>query len=150
MGRMNQRVDAYCVVIEDDQLLMVRTLEGSRPTWKLPGGPVAFGEAPRIAASRALEEQTGFTATVAEQPYHVASRIMKPSGRSARNGGEELHTIGFYFRARTSSGTLTHATDGITDRAQWFALSELPRNRVRPVSKALDEAGVAWTERAPR
>jgi 8-oxo-dGTP diphosphatase len=60
------RVRAVAVVIERDELLVIRRRKGGREYTVLPGGGVETGESPEEACLRELYEETGLRGVVWE------------------------------------------------------------------------------------
>ena len=58
---------AVCVCFDGDRVLLMRRRRADREYTVLPGGGVQSGEAPRQAAVRELEEETGLRGVVVEE-----------------------------------------------------------------------------------
>jgi ADP-ribose pyrophosphatase YjhB (NUDIX family) len=140
---MDLRVSAYAVIVdEDDRLLLAHWVQGRRAAWTMPGGGLEPGEDPEEATRREVREETGYKVTV-DQLLGIHSRVI-PAGRRLADSVEPLHTLRIVYRAHIIGGRLRNETDGSTDRADWFPLSEVPRlQRVKLVDIALEMAGLA-------
>ena len=99
-----------CRVLAFDQggrLLLIRHSYGSG-NWMLPGGGIARGEAPLLAARRELAEETGCIlrdalvhAVLEEQLYGTTNRVHLIAGRAEgqpRPDGREIIELGFFGR----------------------------------------------------
>jgi uncharacterized protein (TIGR00725 family) len=96
-------------------LLAKRPREPFEGLWALPGGKIAKGEDPRMAAGRELLEETGYIAPPAALTY-----FRKYDGFDRDPRG---HAISHVFRV--DSLALTHCRTGETATA-WFAPDALP------------------------
>jgi 8-oxo-dGTP diphosphatase len=74
---------ARCILYRDDQYLLAvhnRFRHLSRQRWGLPGGQVEWGEAPRVAAVREIEEELEVRVTdlieVGAYPYKQAMHMV--------------------------------------------------------------------------
>ena len=141
---MDLRVAAYAVIVdEDDRVLLAHWNEGRRGAWTMPGGGLEPGEEPERAARREVREETGYRVAI-EQLLGIHSRVIPPGRRLTPGLTEPLHTLRIVYRARVVGGRLRNETDGSTDRAEWFPLSEVPSlQRVKLVDIALEMAGLA-------
>lgn len=140
---MDLRVAAYAVIVDaDDRLLLAHWNEGRRAAWTMPGGGLEPGEEPERAARREVREETGYKVAI-DELLGIHSRVI-PAGRRLTPGVTgPLHTLRIVYRAHITGGRLRNETDGSTDRAEWFALSEVSAlQRVKLVDIALEMAGV--------
>lgn len=88
----------------------------SRGEWTLPGGGIEFGEHPEEAAVREVLEETGFEVKLTGLA-HVDSIVF-----NVTEG--KMHAIRFIYRAKILRGSLTHESDGSTDRCEWFNIAD--------------------------
>ena len=140
---MDLRVAAYAVIVDDhDRLLLAHWNEGRRAAWTMPGGGLEPGEDPESAARREVKEETGYRVEI-YRLLGIHSRVIPP-GRRLKTGADlPLHTLRIVYRARITGGRLRNETDGSTDRAEWFPLTEVRAlQRVKLVEIALEMAGI--------
>lgn len=138
---MDLRVAAYAVVIDaDHRILLAHWNEGRRAAWTMPGGGLEPGEDPERAARREVREETGYKVEI-DELLGIHSRVIPPGRRLTPGVTEPLHTLRIVYRAHVIGGKLRNEKDGSTDRAGWFALSEVPGlQRVKLVDIALELA----------
>lgn len=122
-----QRLGAYAVVLQDEQILLTRISPLGYPagTWTLPGGGVDHGESPHDAVRRELYEETGLEAcsvTLADvHDIHVMAL-----GRGDQY--EDYHGVHLLYVVDVVPGTSPHVVEvgGTTDIARWVPLDEVP------------------------
>ena len=144
--RRRIRVAAYAVAADDaGRILLCRTAPGvvAQQTWLLPGGGLAFGEAPEAAVLRELGEEAGLTGEVLRL-LDVNDRLLDridDDGEPVR-----LHAIRIIYQVRVTGGELRDEADGSTDTCQWVApeaaahlhLGDLARRALRLLEAAPD------------
>ncbi|MER7797134.1 NUDIX domain-containing protein [Microbacterium sp. NPDC096154] len=140
---MDMRVAAYCVIVDDEQrVLLTRWIEGRVPAWSLPGGGLEPGEDPADAARREAREETGYEVRL-DGLLGVDSHVIPARKRLAPGAVGPLHALRIVYRATVTGGTLTHELDGSSDMAEWIALSKVRGiERVALVDTALAMAGL--------
>jgi ADP-ribose pyrophosphatase YjhB (NUDIX family) len=122
---MDMRVAAYCVIVDDeDRLLLTRWIEGRVPAWSLPGGGLEPGEDPADAARREVREESGYEVRLGEL-LGIDSHVVPARKRLARGASGPLHALRIVYRATVTGGTLTHEVDGSSDMAEWIPLSKV-------------------------
>jgi 8-oxo-dGTP diphosphatase len=107
------RVVAGVIIRDGTILICQRTRHQSMPLkWEFPGGKIEFGEQPRDALRRELEEELGITAEIGDE----VSRIV----HAYPNGGTvELR----FFAVREYAGELENR---IFKDIQWVNPKDLP------------------------
>lgn len=69
------RVVAALILRDDELLICQRTKHQSLPLkWEFPGGKIEFGEQPRNALQRELEEELGIVAKIGEEVSRIQHR----------------------------------------------------------------------------
>lgn len=117
------RLAAYGVIRRGDRTLLCRVSPGNLGAglWTLPGGGMAFGEAPEAAAVREVEEETGLVARVTGAPS-----IHSDTGAWPFSAGPvSYHTIRFVYPMEAVGGTERREVDGSTDELGWFTPGEI-------------------------
>ena len=116
------RVAAYCLVVQDDRILLCRisaAVPNAVGKWTLPGGGIDFGEDPKDAAVRETLEETGLNVRLTEL-VDINSLVLDGSS-------ERFHGLRVVYRAEVASGELTCEIDGSTDECGWFTVEEAQR-----------------------
>jgi ADP-ribose pyrophosphatase YjhB (NUDIX family) len=123
-----QRFAAYAVATDPDGRVLLTRIAGGYPgagRWHLPGGGTDYGESPGPALLRELVEETGQDAT-------LGVLLGVASHRDAAQLGPEgypidWHGVRAFYLVHVGSPTepKVHDVGGSTDRARWFAPTEL-------------------------
>lgn len=131
------RVNAYGVIVEDGRVLLSRW--AARQAWTLTGGQLDPGETPAEAAARFTFAETGYRIELGRLRW-IDSRVHPPWSERAH----PQHAISLYYDARIVGGELTYPDPVVTqtDKPEWFALTDLPQQRVREVTAALKALGL--------
>jgi len=110
----NPRPAATVLVVQDDQLLLVkRAMEPRAGWWCLPGGFMEIGENTITAAKRELREETGLEVDNL-QFLDFCSMVEGPTG----------HVVVFAFTTIDFSGEVRAGDDA--SEAAFFPLADLP------------------------
>jgi 8-oxo-dGTP diphosphatase len=131
-GRMRVAAYAFCRDAGGRVLLAhIAPSVGVGDVWTLPGGGLAFGEAPATACIRELREETGYIGEVLRL-LDVSDRLFEPAA-----GGERLHAIRVVYLVRIVGGELRDEPDGSTDRAAWFTPAAARRLRLGGLARRM-------------
>lgn len=121
------RVAAYALCTDAGAILLTRIAPGATIAddgkWTLPGGGLDFGEDPRDAGLRELEEETGFEGEI--QELLGIDSIFLPSSYGADGVLHDYHGLRILYRVRIVGGELRDEFDGTTDAARWVPVTEL-------------------------
>ena len=122
------------------RLLLARVSEGpDHGSWTLPGGGVMWGEDPKMAVLREMEEETGLEDLGIVSIAAIYSHVYDPVQDDPLSN---LHHLGIVYHLDLDSYDLKNEKDGTTDLCQWVTESDV---RVLPLTP-LGEFGVnlAW------
>src|SRR4051812_11928493 len=111
------RPDTYsvkCLLVAEEEVLLVRHTYGDRSRWWLPGGRIKRGEAPSAAARRELREELG----VGPPLRAIATWFER----------KRATTTYYCFKAEVAAANLTVNAGEIAE-ARWFPREGLPTHR---------------------
>ena len=126
------RVAAYAIVRDEEERVLlchIHPAVGVGDVWTLPGGGLEFGESPRRAVLRELEEETGFIGEI-DRLVEVDDRVF-----TSRNGADRMHAIRIVYEVRVVGGSLRDELDGSTDTCRWVTSEEALRLRLGELAR---------------
>ncbi|HET8785103.1 MAG TPA: NUDIX domain-containing protein [Candidatus Limnocylindrales bacterium] len=126
------RVAAYAIVRDDqDRVLLchIHPSVGVGDVWTLPGGGLEFGESPRRAALRELQEETGLVGEI-ERLVDVDDRVF-----TSRGSPDRMHAIRIVYDVRIIGGVLRDEPAGSTDTCRWVAPEDALRMRLGELAR---------------
>ena len=114
-------------------LLLVRVADGpDKGNWTLPGGGIKWGEAPKAALLREMEEETGIADILS---FEIRETYSHPYPESAENHYTATHHLGILYNLQLGSLELHDEVDGTTDHAEWFSEAEARALPLVPLGK---------------
>jgi 8-oxo-dGTP diphosphatase len=113
------KVAAVVLITEGGRVLMVkRGVDPQMGKWALPAGYIDYGEDPREAATREVEEETGLVVRI--------TRLIDVLGPDER--GESPASIVILFEGERLGGTLGAHDD--VEQVAFFAPDEIPMDEI--------------------
>lgn len=127
-----QRVAAYAVIVRGGHILLSRLAPYLSATelWTLPGGGIDFGEHPRDAVVREVQEETGLEATAG--PVLLVDSARKHASISRT----DMHSVRIVYDAWVAPDApepRVVEVDGSTVDARWHPVAHVLSGRVSTV-----------------
>ncbi len=126
------------MIVRDGQILLARIAPEIAATemWTLPGGGLDFGEHPRDAVVREVQEETGLVCELGEPLWiGAAHRVLTERDRAAPVGAE-MHSVRIVFEAWVPADApepRVVEVDGSTVDARWHLVADVLSGRVPTV-----------------
>jgi len=116
------RIRAAVILVQDEEILLVRHQKGRDTYWLLPGGGVEYGETATEAARREVTEETGLEVEVGDLAL-VAETLAPDSSR---------HLLHLVFRGHLRGGRLQVGREARLAEARFVPLATLPEMDLHP------------------
>ncbi|HOJ32008.1 MAG TPA: NUDIX hydrolase [Candidatus Hydrogenedentes bacterium] len=116
------RIRVAPIILQDDNILLVRHVKQGKTYWLLPGGGVEYGESVAEALAREVKEETNLDIQVGDLVF-VNDSIPPDRHR---------HVLNLYFLAFVVGGTLRIGDDSNLAELRFMPLAELPHLEFYP------------------
>ena len=120
------RPSAYGIIIKDNNLLLLRQING----YDLPGGGVEFGETPEEAVVREIKEETGMVATH-PRLLGIATSFYLAYGTSYKYyQGVMMYYLCDYADGELSTAGFDEAEQQYAEAPEWLSLEKIDKIRI--------------------
>jgi ADP-ribose pyrophosphatase YjhB (NUDIX family) len=109
------RIRVAPIIVQDEQILLVRHEKNGAAYWLLPGGGVDYGESVGDALIREVKEETNLDVELGEL---VLVNDSIPPDR-------HRHVVNLYFTANVTGGTLRMGTDWNLAEVKWVPFEQV-------------------------
>lgn len=131
-SKMRPRIRVAVVLLSGNQVLLVEHTKDDRSYWLLPGGGLEWGESLHQAATREVEEETGYRVEIGDLQF--VSETLSPDN--------ERHVVHLVLGATVVGGELTVPDEARITDVRWFDLESLKGLTLHPpMQRALSKIG---------
>jgi ADP-ribose pyrophosphatase YjhB (NUDIX family) len=117
------RVGVYAVIINDDKVLLTKTLAGSQSIMNFPGGGVTIDEGFADALQRECQEEIGCSVQIEELIYSSETLYCNPEF-------PDNYMYNLYFKTIPTTDIQYDIQESI-----WCSIDELPLSNMLPIDK---------------
>jgi 8-oxo-dGTP diphosphatase len=134
--RPTTHLAVYGLVEHGQQIAFIKKSRGPYTgSWDLPGGKIEFGETPRQALEREIQEELGLTITAARLLDADAIRF---SFTDLAGTEIDLHHVAIFYTCEVATGKLRSGGDGHDVRETcWFMREKARGLALSPFAKTL-------------
>ena len=104
------------IVVEGEQILLVKHRKGNRQYWVLPGGRLEYGETFEECAVREMKEETGLDVKVDD--FVFLSEAIAPD--------RSRHIVNVYLTAHVVGGILKLGDEPVLAAVDYLPIKDLP------------------------
>ncbi len=132
---VQQRLSAYCLVIKDTRVLLVKDSFGEKEFWQLPGGGVEIGESLFEAGERETLEESGYEVKIFDKlPVVIRTDFAKNA-----ISDNYYQSFLFIYRAELLNDKVKELNldfEGEVTEVKWIELKDLEKlENIREVNK---------------
>lgn len=120
--RNSIRIRAAGVLLQGDQILLVRHEKHGRSYWLLPGGGVDYGETAESALIREFKEECNLDVKIG--PLVLVHDSIPPD--------KHRQVLNLYFTVERTGGELKAGDDAVMKGVQFHPIDELSRMEIYP------------------
>jgi len=121
-NKAEPRIRIGVVIVQDENILLVRHKKEGKTYWLLPGGGLEYGESIDECAKREVMEETGLN--IEMERLLFLSEAIAPDKRK--------HIINIYVLAKKTGGTIQKGEDIILDGVEFVNFAKLQNITLYP------------------